>query len=356
MKADFNFTIDKLTYEGFEGACEAAIQCVGRGTKKATIQACREIRRDSMAQVPVDSGTLMKSCDWIVNRRTDTSKNTWAYKGKVFYGGGVESSVNPNGVPVSSYMLDEHENLSYNHKYGRKAKFLEDPVREYGDRQLEKVVYKYAKEAIEEVNRGLYKGGGSINQDLLDEYTLESEGEGIYGVGTSTSMYTKGQAYTDINAERENIAERAKFLRRNDSKKTRKEWENSTSEYRYDEKKSFNKNYYNREDPYKNLTESERYHKLTDNISAYHAGSQYYMDHYRASAQYYREKDALAKLAETSSEAKEAYAKKYAKKTKYRESAYKIITDYQLRQYEYASTRERMRKHLKKVHDEKYNW
>jgi hypothetical protein len=44
-------------------------------------------------------------------------------------------------------MVVVHEDLDVYHPVG-KAKFLEDPVREYADKNFKRTVFKYAKESL----------------------------------------------------------------------------------------------------------------------------------------------------------------------------------------------------------------
>ncbi len=147
MRGFAEFKFDKKDLDAFEATCEFAIRNVGRGTKKATEAAAREIMRESLNQVPKLTWTLMVSAFWEVKRRTDTSVNTWAYEAILGYGGNGDP-INPTtGRPASSYMVAVHEDLKAVHPRG-KAKFLEDPVREYGNKHFERTVFKYARESL----------------------------------------------------------------------------------------------------------------------------------------------------------------------------------------------------------------
>jgi hypothetical protein len=82
-----------------------------------------------------------------VSRRSDTSLSTWAYEAIIGYGGNG-NPINPKtGYPASSYMLAVHEDLLAFHPVG-KAKFLEDPVRDYAARNFKRTVFKYAQESL----------------------------------------------------------------------------------------------------------------------------------------------------------------------------------------------------------------
>lgn len=147
MKGTFNFDFNKKSLDDFEASCEVALRNVGRGTKKATIAACEEILGYSMAEVPKDTYTLLMSAFYNVSRRSDTSVKTWAYEAVVGYGGNGDP-INPRtGKRASSYMVAVHEDLSVVHTTG-KAKFLEDPVREYAKENFQRTVFRYAQESL----------------------------------------------------------------------------------------------------------------------------------------------------------------------------------------------------------------
>lgn len=147
MKGTFNFDFDKKSLDTFVGQCEAAIRNVGKGTKKATIAACEEILGNSMAEVPKDTYTLLMSAFYEVTRHDDTAASTWAYEAIIGYGGNGDP-VNPKtGRRASSYMVKVHEDLTAVHPVG-KAKFLEDPVRDYAKENFPRTVFKYAQESL----------------------------------------------------------------------------------------------------------------------------------------------------------------------------------------------------------------
>lgn len=152
MKGTINFDFNKESLNKFNATCEIAIRNVATGTKKATIAACEEILSESKEQVPKLTNTLLQSAFYEVHRRSDTSSSYYAYEGTVGYGGNGDP-VNPNtGERASSYMLAVHENLSAKHPNG-KAKFLEDPVREYAANKFERTVFKYAQESLADLGR-----------------------------------------------------------------------------------------------------------------------------------------------------------------------------------------------------------
>lgn len=147
MRGEINFNFPKSELQKFDATCQIAIQNVFRGTKKATEAAAQEILGNSMAQVPKATYTLLMSAYYEVSRRSDTALSTWAYQAIIGYGGNGDP-INPNtGRPASSYMLAVHEDLTATHLNG-KAKFLEDPVREYAEQNFHRTVFKYAQESL----------------------------------------------------------------------------------------------------------------------------------------------------------------------------------------------------------------
>lgn len=145
VKLDFNFPTREL--RKFDKRCEIAIRNVFRGTKTATTEACKEILAESLAQVPTVTNTLASSAYYKVGRRTDTADMYWAYEGVVGYGGNGDPMNPITGQRASEYMLAVHEDLTAWHPNG-KAKFLEDPVREYAKENFHRVVFKYAQESL----------------------------------------------------------------------------------------------------------------------------------------------------------------------------------------------------------------
>jgi hypothetical protein len=147
MRGFAEFSFRKQDINTFAAKCEFAIRNVGKGTKKATEAAAKEIMDESKRQVPKLTETLLASAFYEVTRRTDTSATTWAYEALLGYGGNGDP-INPRtGKPASSYMVAVHEDLDAVHPIG-KAKFLEDPVREYANKNFKRTVFKYAKESL----------------------------------------------------------------------------------------------------------------------------------------------------------------------------------------------------------------
>lgn len=148
--------ISKGDVNSFARSIEAVIRNVGRGTKAATDQACREILEASLAQVPRDTGTLANTGFYEVIRRA--AVKGYSYEGIIGYAGAVGSgfsrdAVNPKtGKAASSYAVIVHEDLTSAHLAG-KAKFLEDPIREYASR-FPRVAERHWSYALERSSAG----------------------------------------------------------------------------------------------------------------------------------------------------------------------------------------------------------
>lgn len=122
--------LDVATGE-FVKELELTIRKVERGTKKATQAAIEEIYKESQKQVPKDTGTLARSGYFFVDGSYKTE-----FVGHVGYGN--PGNVNPkSGEEASEYMVQVHEDLTVYHPTG-KAKFLEDPIKEYQAKTLGK--------------------------------------------------------------------------------------------------------------------------------------------------------------------------------------------------------------------------
>lgn len=124
----FGMNID---YKDFESKLQVAVSRVERGTKKATIKACEDIKEISVPQVPTETGALASSFFYEVEGAYRNFTATLGY-------GGPKDVINPKtGQPVSEYMIAVHEDLAASHPHGN-AKFLENAVKEYQDRFLSK--------------------------------------------------------------------------------------------------------------------------------------------------------------------------------------------------------------------------
>lgn len=164
MRIDFN--ISQAERGNFINACEAVIRNVGAGTRIATLDAASSIMSESLEQVPVDTGTLVSSAFAGVSRRNDLSKNSYRYGAILGYGdirglaphmdlGPVEwfmdptNPVNPkSSLPASAYAARVHEDLDMPHPNGGKAKFLEDPIRNWASGKFARTAMTYWADAI----------------------------------------------------------------------------------------------------------------------------------------------------------------------------------------------------------------
>lgn len=119
-----------VTYGQFFKNLELLMTRVDRGTKKATLAAVKEIYEESQKQVPRETSTLASSGYYGVE-----GNYRIGFTGVVGYGGNGDP-VNPKtGERASHYMIAVHEDLTAVHPTG-KAKFLEDPIKEYQARAL----------------------------------------------------------------------------------------------------------------------------------------------------------------------------------------------------------------------------
>lgn len=162
MRIDFN--ISQTEAGKFRTACEAAIRNVGAGTKAATELAAWEIMSESLGQVPVDTGTLISSAFLGVSRRTDIG--SYRYGAILGYGdpeylstavdfGPIDwhmepsNNINPkSGLQASTYAARVHEDLDMPHPNGGKAKFLEDPMRNWAAGRFARTAMQYWSMAI----------------------------------------------------------------------------------------------------------------------------------------------------------------------------------------------------------------
>lgn len=149
MRGTFKIEFDRKSLKDFEASCEAVIRNVHNGSRKATIEACEDIMRNSKEQVPKETLTLLMSAFYEVRRRGDVKG--YSYEGIMGYGGNG-NPVNPkSGLTASEYMVAVHEDMTAVHPNG-KAKFLEDPVRDYGANNFERTVFKNMKESLADMS------------------------------------------------------------------------------------------------------------------------------------------------------------------------------------------------------------
>ena len=136
-------TLD-VNFSKFHKKCEATISKVARSTYAATEEACEDIMKESLRQVPRDTETLANSAFYDIRKAKD-----YGYEAVLGYGG---SAINPKTeVPVMDYAVVVHEDLEAVHPIG-KAKFLEDPIRDYAAEKFPRTVIKHVGPAIESEN------------------------------------------------------------------------------------------------------------------------------------------------------------------------------------------------------------
>jgi len=170
MRIDFN--LSQAEAKKFRMTCEAVIRNVGSGTKAAVTEAGLSIMNESLRQVPVDTGTLRDSAYLGVSRRQDVT--SYRYGALLGYGepeglgghlslGPIEwyivpnNNVNPkNMLQASTYAGRVHEDLDMPHPNGGKAKFLEDPVREWASGRFARTAVTYWAKAIKTTKRYSY--------------------------------------------------------------------------------------------------------------------------------------------------------------------------------------------------------
>lgn len=136
------FDINRTVLRNFEASCEAVLTKVGNGSRKALVAACREISENSLNQVPRDTDTLALSQFWEVDGYYKTG-----FSAVIGYGGNGDP-INPKtGRPASAYMVAVHEDLTVSHPIG-KAKFLEDPIRDFARENFPRTVHKFIQDEI----------------------------------------------------------------------------------------------------------------------------------------------------------------------------------------------------------------
>lgn len=225
----------------FHTACEALINNVGRGTKSATVKACLDIVSDALDEVPKDTGTLAASIFAGVYRRSDVKGYSYgALIGAGMPGGGggfsgitgvtytkiaagksilagaekgtsaegiewiypPNNGVNPkNGLSASTYAATVHEDLDMPHPNGGKAKFIEDPVRNYASDRFVQTAMRYWKSAISHSsfsNPSLSDDFRAANKarlrDSAGRSTLDPEPFWIYGRSSWQTFGVTSQA------------------------------------------------------------------------------------------------------------------------------------------------------------------
>ena len=133
-----------VNYNKFHKKCEAAISKVAKSTYWVTEEACEDIMEESLRQVPRDTNTLAGSAFYDIRKAKD-----YGFEATLGYGG---TAINPKtGVPVMDYAVAVHEDLEAFHPVG-KAKFLEDPIRDYASEKFPRTVIKHVGPALESEN------------------------------------------------------------------------------------------------------------------------------------------------------------------------------------------------------------
>lgn len=140
MNSYFNIKLDAKYIKEFDVKCNVMISKVGKAAKQGTISACKELQQMSLAQVPRHTNTLANSCYYKID-------GNWkeGFTGIVGYGGNGDPISPLTGEHASTYMVAVHENLYAQHPIG-KAKFLEDPAREFASRPFKRTIFKQIKE------------------------------------------------------------------------------------------------------------------------------------------------------------------------------------------------------------------
>jgi hypothetical protein len=139
MNISVGLTLSKKSVDTFTYTCKQKAKVIGNLGNKAITNACKELMEMSLVQVPRASGTLASSIYYEVSGSYQSG-----FVGTVGYGGNGDP-VNPTGKHASEYMLAVHENLYALHSVG-KAKFLEDPVKEYASGKFITTIIKYLQE------------------------------------------------------------------------------------------------------------------------------------------------------------------------------------------------------------------
>lgn len=236
MRIDFN--INQTEAGNFYTACEAVLRNVGAGSRAATEFAGWEIMSESLSQVPVDTGALISSAFLGVSERSDVVSYNYGailgygdesgLAGKMKLGSQTKSiidpgagyeqygvyhrtsgpsrvkvrisapitwlvpptnSINPKtGLPASTYAARVHEDLDMPHPNGGKAKFLEDPIRNWSAGKFARTAMTYWGRAISTFNAttfsratkfGRVTGGYKFSTFRANRYDWVQRGSGV---------------------------------------------------------------------------------------------------------------------------------------------------------------------------------
>lgn len=133
----------KLDLKPFLNALKRLEQEANIGVREALEVAGRDVMKSSLQQVPRETNALADSAFFRSRKYRDNQIVTVGY--------GAGGGVNPKtGQAPKDYMVAVHEDLSANHPRGGKAKFLEDPINEYGQ--------KFGQETADLIRRRLERG------------------------------------------------------------------------------------------------------------------------------------------------------------------------------------------------------
>lgn len=113
----------KFDTSSFEKGIVATQSKVLNGTAGIIYEQAQEVMQESIAECPKNTGTLASTAFVGKVRQGIVTTVNFGYTGQ---------ARNPvNGRLASAYAVREHEDLTLKHPNG-KAKFLEDPLRNYG--------------------------------------------------------------------------------------------------------------------------------------------------------------------------------------------------------------------------------
>ncbi len=115
-----------FSLEGTAGFSARLAVLADRGPKivaGALYRFAEAVMTESKLEVPVEHGTL---------------KDSGHVELPVIDRGAVEVQLGYGG-PAESYAIEQHENLEYQHAEGKKAKYLEDPLKRHSDELLEAI-------------------------------------------------------------------------------------------------------------------------------------------------------------------------------------------------------------------------
>ncbi len=117
-----NIKLRKSDERRLNARMEKANHYVGVGAREGLREFARKVINRSQPLVPVWTGA-MKSTYYIRPPRVSKNRTT------IDFGYDGTTRTNPRtGIPVSEYLMKQHEDLSLNHPRGGQAKFFEQPL------------------------------------------------------------------------------------------------------------------------------------------------------------------------------------------------------------------------------------